>query len=172
MKKYKVISSSRPEFTNIEMNIVFDDIYIGKNCEVLGTMFKITQTGQCIVLANEDWVLTLFELPEEKIEKWTETITDPRDLRINHEIDLFFKPKELKIIKTERIKHGLTYECLYRFLKNEWKFISHLVDTPIPFDYNEEFRLFILNDEWNLIGDTVLIKNGSFSRYNKEGRCI
>jgi hypothetical protein len=173
MKRYKIVGTSKPEFMGIDISLVFDDISIGKSCEVFGYTFTITQTGMVLILSNSDWVLTLQELPPTNEDLWTETITDIKDLRINHEVDLFFKPKELMLTSTERIEnHGVTHQCLFEFLKNEWQFVSHLTDIPFPFDFNYEFDLLMLNDEWKIVGDITLLRKGSFSRYASDGRCI
>lgn len=176
MKKYKVVGSSRPEFMNIEMSLVFDDISIGKQCEVFGTRFTITQPGKILVLSNEDWVLTLQELEAPKPITWTTTIDNHRDLRVNFEIDLFFDRKAIRLNRTERLsdKNGVTVRCVYLWLRNEWKYIGPTINKPFPFRWDEENLLMSLLDEWNFDGlETIsLLREGSFSRYSADGRCI
>jgi len=174
LKRYKVVGTSKPEFMDIDLNVVFDDISIGKKCEVFGYTFTITQTGTVLVLANPDWVLTLQELPEEIVQdSWGHIVIDHTELRINHEVDLFFADiKEVKISSTDRIENGVTFKCLFDFLVNEWKYISHLTDIPFPFEYDRKFNLLVLQDEWNIVGDFILLREGSFTRYNADGRCI
>lgn len=160
---------------DMDMNILFEDINIGKECEVFGSKFTITQTGRVLILSNPDWVLTLLEL-EPPVEEglWGHMIVDPSDLRVNHEIDIFLQDKkQVRITSTDRIEeNGVTFKCIFKFLKLEWGFISQLVDTKFPFEYNEEFDLLVFNDEWDLIGDIDLLREGSFSRYDSTGRCI
>ena len=176
MKKYKIVGSSDQAFMNIEMNIVFDDISIGKNCEVFGKVFTITQTGKCIVLANSDWVLTLLEIdnPDNEI-KWGHRISDSNDLRINHEVDIFIRDKIIKISKTDRLgESGVTFRALFEFLQKEWRYIGELINSNFPFEYDSELKLFTMREEWNFDSNesSSLVKDGSFSRYNSDGRCI
>ena len=177
MKKYKVIGSSDPAFMNIEMNFVFDDISMGKTCEVFNNTFTITQTGKIIVLSSEKWVLTLLDITPEVLEdKWNKTITNPKDLRINHEIDIFVEKKLIKINTTDRLTHTnrTTYECLYKFLKNEWKYIHSMTGVSFPFEYDHALKLFTMRDEWNFDSGNSFkhMTEGSYSRYAADGRCI
>lgn len=174
MKKYKVVGSSDPTFMNIEMNIVFDDISIGKGCEVFNHQFTITQTGKCVILSSETWVLTLLEIEEKAESKWGHLLTNPEDLRINHEIDIYIKDKIIQLTKTDRLTdNGVTYRCVYEFLKNEWKYVSQMVDVSFPFEYQDDPKLFTLRNEWNFGGESqLLLRQGSHSRYNSEGKCI
>jgi len=176
MKKYRVVGSTKEEFLNIEMKIVFDDDRIGTNCSLFGTEFVITQTGKAMILSSKDWVLSLLELPELNVDLWQKTLVDPKDLRFNLEIDIFIEKKTIRIQTTDRLKeeHGVTLECIYKCLKNEWKFISSLSNTPFPFEYKLDDLLFIMRDSWNFdsLKSISLTREGSFSRYNSEGRCI
>ena len=173
MKRYKVVGSSKSEFMDIDVNVVFDDTSMGKQCEVFGHMFTITQTGMIMILSHPDWVLTLQELDPEPVEEYRGMITNYEHLRINHEIDLYFGQKEIKITRTDRLDdEGVTFKCLHEFLQSEWRFLSSMVKGPFPFAYKDEWKLFILDDSWNIVGDVDLLREGSFSRYNAEGRCI
>jgi len=176
MKKYKVVGSSQGQFLGIEMNIVFDDITMGKSVEVFGKTFTITQTGKIIILSNKDWVLTLQEVPTPIIDPWTKVITNPSDLRINHEVDVFLKTKLIKLSDTDRLKkdHGVTLLCLFQFLQNEWKYIGAASGIAFPFEYDPANKIFIMRDEWNFdsLNSISLFREGSFTRYNSSGRCI
>ena len=176
MTKYKIVGSSKDEFLGIEMNIVFDDIEIGKVCEVFGTQFTITQTGAILILSNKDWVLTLQEVPQVVTDPWTKVIRKPSDLRINHEVDVFLKTKLIKLSETDRLKsdYGVTFLALYKFLQNEWRYIQSASGVAFPFEYDAENKLFIMRDEWNFdsLDSISLTREGSFSRYNSSGRCI
>ncbi len=177
MKRYRVVGSSKSEFMDIEMNITFDDISIGKTCEVFGYRFTITQTGMVLVLANPDWVLTVQEVNIPVTIVWEKCIIDPVDLRINHEVDVFLKDKLIRLTETDRLKvdHGMTYGALFHFLKKEWQFIGHsTIGVAFPFDYDPNYKLFTMRDEWNFDStDAVfLLRDGSFSRYSSDGRCI
>lgn len=176
MQKYKVVGSTKTEFMGIEMNIVFDDITIGKVCDVFGETFTITQTGAVLILSNKDWVLSLQEIPQVKTDPWTKIIRTPQDLRINHEVDVFIKPKLIKLSETDRLKsdYGVTLLALYKFLKSEWKYIKASTGVAFPFDYDAENKLFIMRDEWNFdsLESISLFREGTFSRYNSAGRCI
>lgn len=176
MKKYKVVGSSKGEFMGITMNIVFDDISLGKTCEVFGKTFTITQTGMIMILSNKDWVLTLQEIPEPVVDPWQKVIVQSKDLRINHEVDVFLKPKLIKLSETDRLKkdYGVTLLCLYQFLYNEWKYIGMASGVAFPFEYDPPNKLFIMRDEWNFdsLNSISLFREGSFSRYNSDGRCI
>ena len=175
MKKYRVIGSSDPAFMNIEMNIVFDDISMGKTCEVFGTLFTITQTGKVVVLSSPTWVLSLQLIPVKNEEKsWGHRISDPKELRVNHEVDVFLGNKTIRLTITDRLQDaGITFECLFKFLRNEWKYIEQLSGVAFPFEYDKELKLFTMRDEWNFEeGSERLVFDGSFSRWDAEGRCI
>ena len=176
MKKYRVVGSSKPEFMNIEMNIVFDDVTIGKPCEVFGHQFVITQNGKVIILSSETWVMSLLEIEIPKKAEWQYKLTNHKDLRINHEVDIFVEKKVIKLSETERLRgdNGVTFLCLFNFLRCEWKYIERLSGVAFPFDYDQEYDLFIMRDEWNFdsLSTIKLLREGSFSRYNSSGRCI
>ena len=64
MIKYKIAYSSNPTFQNIEMPFDFEGKNIGDDVSLFNTDFKITQVGSVIQCVNENWVLTLQEVPE------------------------------------------------------------------------------------------------------------
>lgn len=175
MKKYKVVGSSKTEFMGIEMDIMFDDVSIGKQCEVFGTQFTITQPGKILVLSHKDWVLTLQELPPEEIVIPPHTIKDSAELRINYEVDVFLEPKHIRLTPTDRLTdEGVTFECLYKFLLAEWKYIFNLTGVMFPFGYDIDTQVMLFKDSWNYdsIESFVYMREGSYTRLDANGRII
>ena len=151
--------SSRAEFMGIEINLVLDNDNIGEEVNVLGGTFKITQNGPILVLTNSDWCLTLQDI--------TPNETKVESLVINKNLEIFFETKEILV--------GLkcTYKELFKVLKSEWKLAGKLMNISLPFDYDDELKLFTFNNEWNFApGSLQLMTSGSYSRINASGRNI
>ena len=159
MKKYAIKSSSLPGFLDIELPLEIDET-IGGKCNVLGSEFTITQNGKILVLVNEKWCLTLMDItPEPVVEK-------PK-LEVNKTLEIYFKTKEIEI------KTDCTYKELFETIENEWNLIEGLVSEPLPLEYNEDLKLLIFRNEWNITdGSLKYLKSGSYTRYNKAGRSI
>jgi len=158
-RKYKVQGSSRQELMGIEINLVLEDDSIGTEIKVLGGTFSITQNGPILVLVNPDWCLTLQDITPEE--------TKVPSLVINKNLEIFFETKEILIgIKC-------TYEELFNVLKSEWNLAGKLMKVSLPFEYNQELKLFTFKDEWNFSqGSLQLMTAGSYSRIDKSGRNI
>ena len=159
MKKYIIKGSSRPEFLDIELPLNIDDT-IGSKCNVLGSEFTVTQNGKILVLVNDIWCLTLMDItPEPVVEK-------PK-LEVNKTLEIYFKTKEIEI------KTDCTYKELFEAIANEWELIEGLVSEPLPLEYNEDLKLLVFRNEWNITkGSLKHLTNGSYTRYNKAGRSI
>lgn len=178
-RKFRVMSSvgeGKDTFDGIELNLVLEDDSLGAQCNVLGGKFKITQNGKIFVLVEPEWVLTLMDITPEKVIEWGHMIEDPKELRFNEEIDLFFETKELKVSSSERLynKAGCTYKALFLALQSEWAMISKVSPEPFPFEYLEEEKIFVFNNEWKFSEFTniTLLREGSFCRKTHDGRFI
>jgi len=176
-QKYKVVSSSKPEFNNIELFFVFDDPQPGKVVEVFGHRFTITQTGKLTVLSSESWVLTLQEItPPEDTPYGRGPIINWRDLRINFEVDVFPSTKKIRLQETDRLtlEHGVIMQALALFLIHNWGQIESAYGIPCPVEWNADYNVMYLRDNWNLDGlsSVQLTRSGSFTRYNEDGRVI
>lgn len=177
--KYRIVSSTKPEFMNIELFLTFDNPYPGKGCSVFGHDFTITQAGEkLIVIVSEDWVITLEVLaPEKPVKVWGPMIEDPNDLRINFEVDVFLgDKKKIRINETDRLTQagGVKMEALAKFLMREWPRIESVSGIACPVGWDDEYQVMYLRDCWNLDGLTsvALTRHGSFTRYNESGRVV
>ena len=175
--KYKIVSSTNLAFVNVELFLTFDNPFIGQSCEVFGEQFTITQTGVITVIANKDWVLTLQELPPEiKERQWGGLITQSKDLRVNFEIDIFLKDKHIRVSKTDRLtdEGGVTMKAIAHFLIKEWPRVESVSGVSCPFVWDDKFKVLFMHDSWNFenLASIILTREGSYTRYNKEGRAI
>jgi len=174
--KYKVVSSTKKEFSNIELYLTFEDPQPGQGCEVFGHKFTITQTGKLTVLSSDNWVLTLQLLEEPRAKEWGDLITDPDDLRFNFEVDVFLEKKTVRVQETDRLTMdgGVSMKALALFLINNWRHIQAATDVLCPFEWHDDDNLLYMFDSWNLDGleSVMLTRNGSFTRYNESGRCV
>jgi len=160
-RKFIVMGDTKNAFLNIEFDLVLDDDDLGTEVNVLGGTFKITQNGKILVLANPDWVLTLQDVtPEPEVEA-------PK-LIINQTFDIFFETKEIDV------RTQCTYSELYKSLENEWEGVKSLTSIAFPFKYSSDLKLFSMMDGWNFSKEHGVknLKDGSFSRYSEDGRCI
>jgi len=160
MKKYKITSSTKPEFEGIEIPLDIDNYIVGSNIVVLGHTFTITQSGSIIVLVNEQWCLTLIDItPKVK--------SEVSKLIINDTLEIYLETKEIEV------KCKATFKELYNILLKEWNFINTLDNEPFPCEYNEELKLLTFVNDWKLTDASVLnMEDGSFSCKNKAGRYI
>lgn len=175
MKKYKIASSTKPEFVDIEMPIDIQDDSLGAKLFLFGTEFGITQNGIILVLVEKDWVITLQELDVPMTGKIDELIIDGSLLQPNAEFEIFFETKEIQLKETKNLsKEGVTYKALFGALQREWSMAKQVFDVAFPFEYDEELKLLTMNDEWNFMkGETFsFMKEGSYSRKNASGRNI
>lgn len=176
-KKYKIISSTNPAFLNIELYLTFDNPYVGQSCEVFGKKFTITQTGVITILSSEGWVLTLQEMPPDVTERqWGGLITNPNDLRINFEVDIFLKKKLIRLSQTDRLTEagGVTMKAVAQFLINEWPRVESVSNISCPFMWDDEYKVLFMHDSWNFenIASISLTRQGSYTRYDENGRVI
>jgi hypothetical protein len=176
--KYKIVSSTEKQYENIEIPLMLET-ELGSECSVLGGTFTVTQSGGgIIILSNKDWVMTLQEIYEAPKEPVVTFIDDPKYLRINKEVDLFFDTLEIRLnighgYLTE--EHGLTYASLYKFLMNEWKTIANLFpeNKALPMEHEPGTNNYCLINGWNWFADyTLLLKDGCWSRKDLMGRHI
>lgn len=158
-KRYKVMGDTKNTFLSIELDLVIEDDTIGKEINVLGGNFKITQNGPILVLAEPDWVLTLQDITPE------EEKVVPK-LKINDTLEIFFEPKTIEV------SIDCTYEELYYFLKDEWKLLSTLKNVgEFPFEYSNRLKLFTFKDDWGFAeGSFKYLLNGSYAQINSQGR--
>jgi len=174
-EKFKVVTSTKPEFTGIEMHLVMDDPKPGDGCEVFNQQFVITQTGKLTVLSSEKWVMTLEKLDDPKPE-FEGRITNWKDLRINFEVDLFLDRKHIRLSETDRLNkdNGVTYKALAEFLIREWPRVRSVSGVPCPVSWDDANRIMYLYDNWNFedLASISLARCGSFTRYNESGRII
>ena len=178
MKKYKIVSSTDRQYENIELPLVIET-EIGKECVVLGTSYTITQAGGgIIILSNKDCVLTLQEIIEIPKEPKVTLIDDPKYLRINKEVDLFFETKEIRLNVDNGYltnEYGLTYDSLYKFLMKEWKTIAKLFpeNKALPMEHEPNTNNYCLINGWNWFANyNLLLKDGCWSRKDMSGRHI
>jgi hypothetical protein len=176
--KYRIVSSTKSEFLNIELYMTLDKPYPGKGCSVFGHDFTITQVGKYVTLASATWVITMEELEPEVFKKvWGAMITDPSDLRINFEIDIFLGThKSIQIHETDRLTQegGVTMKALAKFLIKQWPQIKSIsgIQCPVVWDY--KYKVMYLRDNWNLsnLASIALTREGSFIRYDESGRVV
>jgi len=159
-KRYKVMGDTKNTFLDIELDLVLETEEIGSTVNVLGGTFVLTQNGKILVLVEKDWCLTLMDVTpvEEKV--------SPK-LIINDTLEIYLETKEIAV------KCKCTYEELFYALQNEWKMISTMTGTAIPFDYTERLKLFTFNNEWGFEnGNFSMMQEGSFTRFNSDGRSL
>ena len=166
--KYKVQSDTSNQFTGIEIDYVIEDFTIGRELMFLGEKFTLKQNGVILVLGNKDRVITI-QNKEEKVKPISKIIAK-ENLRINHEIDIFFETKEFQIKSTERLEK-IRYEVFYEFIKDEWKMAGVLANEEFPLELRDNNLL--LKNSWNFTkGSFVLLIDGSFTRENEWGNVI
>ncbi len=178
MKTYKIMSSTNPMFPEgMELPLPIEDIKIGDEVQFLTDLCVCTQDKGAIMLNrakdrsnDKDFgaVYTLMEVEKEEVSPYPRKVTVDRleDLRINKEVDLFFETKEIMISPTDRVTraHGITYEALYEFLKQEWTMAGKVSGDEFPLELEEHNNLILWN-EWKFAKGTVFfLKEGSFNR--------
>lgn len=157
--RYKIVSSTKLEFNNIELDYVIEDDAIGNECKLFGETFKIIQNGTLLGLHNKDWVIILQNI--NKIEE-----PDLQKLKINDTIDIYLDDRIIEV------RTSCSYKELFEFLNSEWLLINSIPNTyyEFPLELRENNNL-LLKDSWELKGFELIIE-GSFERQNKSGRSI
>lgn len=172
IKKYKIVQSTVEGFEGIEMNMDFSKSKLFDEINFLGNEMKITQISEQIVgMSNEENTITV-QAVKQPIKK-TSIITDSSLLRVNSEIDIFFETKEIRLTNTERLtEKGVTYKAVFEFLQGEWGMVQALSAIAFPFEYREGDN-FLLKDGWSFSqGTPKLLKGGSFTRLDENGRVV
>jgi hypothetical protein len=98
-----------------------------------------------------------------------EEVEDKPKLEVNKTLDIFLETKEVEV------RVGCTYRELYEVLMKEWGIIRQLTGNsePIPFAYNDDLKLFTFSNGWKFKdGSLKYMQEGSFSRYDKNGRSV
>jgi len=170
--KYKVQSDTSNQFTGIEIDYVIEDFTIGRELMFLGENYTLKQNGLILVLGNKDRVITIQELKQKEEPLWSKMLRK-EDLRINHEVEIYFETKEIQLKNSERLgKNGTSFQALFDLLQAEWKMAGVLSSHPFPLEMREHNNL-LFKDEWALAaGSLEFLRKGSFTRVNSDGRTI
>ena len=169
MAKYKVMSSvgEGKEFYNgIDFDYVIEDETIGISVNCLGGNFKITQNGKILVLANDDWVLTIMS---QEVPKEIKAIT----FEVNKDWDMFFEDKTFRVYESPATRNGVTYKEFFEAVKKEWELVSALRPEPLPLRYDDEMKQIIFINEWSWgQDDYMFLRDGSWGTENEQGRSV
>lgn len=159
-KRFKVASDTSGRFNGVELDYVLTDEGVGSDMKLFGESFTLTQNGSILVLVSSDCCITLQDITP------VEEITKPK-LIINDTLDIFTATNEVAV------KCECTYAELFEELEKEWKFISELTSSPLPFSYNAELALFTFHDSWGFEnGDFSKLSDGSFERKSADGKSL
>lgn len=95
-------------------------------------------------------------------------ISDPDLLNQGVEVVITPSTKKIKLVVSGNLSNdGVTGQCLYSFLKEEWKTDSTLIKYPFPMNSitNEQFEFI---DDWEPFDDTTrkLIRSAGWSELN------
>ena len=149
----------------------------GTTQTILGKDYPIRQFGGGIlVVATEDEMLVLRQVKE--IVTPVTLIKDPKDLRINKEIDIFFATREIRLnLGTGNLteEFGVTYDAVYRFLLKEWETVQVAFPEQgsFPMEQAEGTNNYCFLRNWNWFADyTLALKGGCWSRKDNNGRFI
>jgi hypothetical protein len=176
MTKYEFTSSTNPLIpVGTQLPIVFpEDLAVGQEVTLLLEKCICTQNTEVLQFRREGngdddlgAVYSLVKVHEESVNVYPRKVTVGTldDLRINHEIDIFFGTKTFMISPTERVTraHGITVEAFYEFIKAEWDKVQVLTPEPFPLEYTE--GNLILWGEWGFSdGTPMFLKDGSWTR--------
>ena len=101
----------------------------------------------------------------------TNLIVDPDDLNQSAEIIITTGDKKIQLVKTGNLgDEGVTLQCVYSFLKEEWKSDANLIKFPFPFIAITEEKFELVNG-WDFKDATTrnLIRIGGWALKDSSG---
>lgn len=177
MPLIKVINSSLSCYEGVVVPIDALPV-VGSSYMFLGKQFNVVQSGGGVLVLVDEANSIVLQVIQDREDKPKDTIRDPKYLRFNKEIDLFFETKEIRLnvgVGNLTEEHGLTYDALFKCLMKEWYTISSAFPEhkAAPMEHEPETNNYCLLNGWNWHSNyTLLLKDGCWSRKDINGRHI
>jgi hypothetical protein len=177
MSLLKVISSTLTGYAGVVVPL--DSLpEIATSFTFLGKEFNVVQSGGGVLVLVDEKDSIVFQVIPDIVYSPKGIIKDPKDLRFNKEIDLFFETKEIRLnvgVGNLTEEYGVTYDALYRCIMREWNTISSAFPEhkASPMEHEPETNNYCLLNGWNWHSNyTLLLKDGCWSRKDINGRHI